>query len=202
MIAAFKNLLRQLHPRGNAMPPLGSDYDKLLGALAIEFARINGRIDDLVREVTLQGTVELLDLWEIALGLPDPCAIAPLTDDERLASIKSKLAATGGQSVAYLTAIAARYGITMTVVESEPFEVGFHRMGDPIGGDEWRFIWYANSSTAPADEIKALYQCVIQALMPGHTFVVFVYEGVEFAGLLDELGNYILSETGEILLAE
>lgn len=184
------------------MPPIDSDYDKLLGALAIEFARINGRIDDLVREVTLQGTVELLDLWEVALALPDPCAIAPLTDDERLASIKSKLAATGGQSIAYLKAIALRYGVTMTVVESEPFEVGVHGMGDPIGGDEWRFIWYAHANVTPTDEIKALYQCVIESLMPGHTFVVFVYEGVEFAGLLDELDGYILSETGEILLAE
>lgn len=200
--AAFHEALRQHHPRGAAIPNVGTDYDKLLGALAIEFARINGRYDDLIKEVTLQGTVELLDLWEIALGLPGNCAIAPLTDDERLAAIKAKLAATGGQSIPYLKQLAAKYGITLEVQESVPFEVGVHGMGDPIGGDMWRYIWYAVSSSTPPDSVKALYQCVIQSVMPAHTFVVFIYEGIQFNGLLDEEDAYLLDEDGAILLGE
>lgn len=200
--AAFHEALRQHHPRGAAIPNVGTDYDKLLGALAIEFARINGRYDDLIREVTLQDTVELLDLWEIALGLPGNCAIAPLTDDERLSAIKAKLAATGGQSIPYLKGLAAKYGITLEVQESVPFEIGAHGMGDPIGGDMWRYIWYAVSSSTPPDSVKALYQCVIQSVMPAHTFVVFVYEGIQFNGLLDEEDAYLLDEDGAILLGE
>lgn len=165
---AYRDQLVALQPKGRALPrETDKNWLRLLAGIGVEFSRVHGRINDLRGEITLTDTVELLSDWEAALALPNKCAPAPTSHTQRLERILAKLAEQGGQSVAYFTAVAARYGIAITIDEdSEPFEVGVHGMGDPVGGDEWRYVWYAHVDPAPPVSVRQLLQCVFKSIVP------------------------------------
>lgn len=174
---AYRDQLAQLQPAGKALPrDPNSTWMKLFAGLGVEFSRVHGRIEDLKREITLDGATELLPEWEEATGLPNKCAPAPADNAERLARIKAKLAEQGGQTPEYFIGIAARYGISITHDESAtPFEIGVHGMGDPVGGYEWRYVWYIDVDPAPTEEFRTLLECVLGDLLPAHLVVKFRY---------------------------
>ena len=164
---AYRQQLIQLQPRGKALPIEDTVWQQLLGGMAIEFSRVHGRMDSLAGEILLQSTSELLDEWEQSVGLPGSCAPAAASDAERLERIIARLAEIGGQDPEYFIGIAARYGIEITIDEDAiPFEVGVHGMGDPVGGDEWRYVWYAHVDPAPSVAVRELLQCVFKSIAP------------------------------------
>jgi len=165
----YQQQLIQLQPRGRALPAeLDSTWGRLLKGIGVEFSRIHGRMDTLVAEVLLKETSELLDDWETSVGLPGKCAPAAVSDAARLERIIGKLAEIGGSTPEYFIGIAARYGITIVLDEDEsPFEMGVHGMGDPVGGDEWRYVWYAHVDPAPPLAVRQLIECVFQSIAPG-----------------------------------
>ena len=104
----------------------------LLTAFATEFARIEQRAADLLRESDPRFALELLDAWESALGLPDPCT-GPLTETTaRRGAILARLTRLGGAAPAFLEQLAATIGYTVRVVEFRPFEVGRSGAGEPL----------------------------------------------------------------------
>jgi len=178
--------LQQLQPPGMALP---SDPDSawvaLLDGIAAEFARIDGRTKQLETEITLSdGAVELLAEWERVLGLPDDCMAIPADPADRLAVIRSRIAATGGQSPEYLIGLVAKLGIRAAIDPKSPFEVGVNQMGDPVGGSEWRHVWTLRTINYPDAALQTAIKCIINRHKPAHTVALFEFnsETIEITG--------------------
>lgn len=196
MVLTETDYLRQLQallPSGPAWP---KDDDatltRVLGALAAELARVDGRAQRLVEEADPRTTSELLADWERIAGLPDPCVVAAgqaQSVAQRRAALIARLTMLGSQSKAYFIALAASLGYTITITEFHPFRAGQSRSGDPVATN-WQFAWQVNAplntvvpfrsgNAVAGDPINAwgnkALECVLTRFKPAHTAVLFSY---------------------------
>lgn len=196
MVLTETDYLRQMQallPPGPAWP---KDDDalltRMLGALAAELARVDGRVQKLVDEDDPRLAAELLLDWERVAGLPDTCvALSGQTQSiaQRRAALVARLTMLGGQSKAYFIALAASLGYTVTITEFRPFRAGQSRSGDPVATN-WQFAWQVNAplntvtpfragNAVAGDPINSwgnkLLECVLSRFKPAHTTVVFAY---------------------------
>ena len=214
----YARLLIALQPPGDALPTEpSSNWVKLLQGLSLEMERLDERLAVLGEELSLSDYLfrsrvkyngekrydgeisyggydannrpELLELWEQALGLPDPCAPAPKAPELRFKRIKAKLFSHGGHSKSFYdqldkeagknfyTDLLDKLGYASTQEDLHPFEMGKKGMGDGVGGNEWRSVWHITiDKELPADELK-LAMCVINQVMPAHAVVMWSMAG-------------------------
>jgi uncharacterized protein YmfQ (DUF2313 family) len=145
-------------PQGIAWPRWStSTLMKTVNGLAGIYAWCDGRAADLLeRESDPRQTVEMLDWWERAWGLPDPCYAEPQTIGDRQRALVLRMTWLGGQSRQYFINVAAFIGYTVSISEYRPFMVGIDRCGDnrvhnadgslgewpcQIGHPQMRFAW-------------------------------------------------------------
>ena len=62
-----------------------------------------------------------LEDWETELGLPDTCFSGTGGTDQRIAAVRARFAAVGGQSPAYFICLAASLGYDITIDEPTQF---------------------------------------------------------------------------------
>lgn len=169
--------LSKLLPFGAAWSrAIGSTMQALLLAAGDELARLYGRAEDLLREAHSETIDETLEEWEHELGLPAPCVTAAQTIDERRAAVAAKRLAVGGQSRQYFIDVAGGLGLEITIEEHQPFYVGIHGCGDPVGEIEWKFTWTVHAPAADTTAERQQLECTLDSLRPAHTRVFFVYE--------------------------
>ena len=186
---AYARMLKALLPRG---PLWRLEADSLISrvllAIADELARIDARADDLIREIHAPTTLELLPDFERVYGLPDPCLGEKPSTPQRIASLIAKITSTGGQTAGYYIGIAAALGFTITVTEFQEFDVE-DDVEAPVYGPDWNFAWQVNAPLNTvieltvedtADDPLATFgndqlECVLQALQPAHTTLIFAY---------------------------
>lgn len=151
-IAAYEfgedEYLRQLL---SLMPPgaawtrgVNSVFYKLLSGLAPEFARAQARAKALLDEFNPATAVEMLDEYEEINGLPDPCAPAPTSVEDRQAALAARLLDHAGHNPADYVALAEALGHTGTTVHRRPyppFRAGIGRAGGRIYGNEWAHVY-------------------------------------------------------------
>jgi len=114
LVARYRDVAVRLLPPGDGLSKRPeSNVARLLEAASVEQARLHERVDGLRSESLPSRSVETLDEWEAALGLPD-CAENPTTNGERQVAVVSKLIASGDQSEATFQAIVATIGYTVT----------------------------------------------------------------------------------------
>ncbi len=195
MVLTETDYLRQLQallPPGPAWP---KDDDatltRLLGALAAELARVDGRAQQLVEEADPRTVAELFADWERVAGLPDACAQAFGGDQtmvQRRAALVGRLTTLGGQSPAYFIGLAATLGYAITITEFRA-----HCVNDDVEqllyDSAWNFAWQVNAALNTVTAItvdstvedplaawgNALLECVIKRLKPAQTTVIFSY---------------------------
>ena len=185
----FLVALQALMPRGRVWP---RDSDavqtKTLSGCAPSYARLTDRANNLITDSFPASTYELLPEWEASLGLPDPCAGEAPTVQLRRAQVVSRLTATGGQSIAYFTAVAAALGYSITITQFSPSRLG-RPFGQPFGGEAWAFAWQVNAPTFTVNRLQFggsfgspfatwgnnVLQCELQTYAPAHTAVLFSY---------------------------
>lgn len=132
--------------------------------------------------------LELLPEWEAVFGLPDPCLGQFPTTAARQAEVAERLAATGGQSIAYFTQLAALLGATIRVTEYAPFRFGIDSFGEPLRNQSWAyawlvtvagttlqwFTWGVSSWSQPFWSVPGgAVVCELQRLAPAHTILFF-----------------------------
>lgn len=133
--------LQALLPRGAAWPrDAGSTQTKLLAGFVPSFYRSNLAANRLLVDVFPATAIDLLPEWESALGLPDLIGAPPSTLSGRQAAVVDAFADTGGQSIPYFIALAARLGVTVTIATYRPHTVQDSVVA-PIFSDEWAFTW-------------------------------------------------------------
>ena len=194
-VEAYAAQLAALLPRGRAWDiESGSKRSKFLLGIATELARISTRAADLLKEWDPRTTVEMIADWERILGLPDTCfATIPATLADRQKAAAGKMAARGGQDLAFLIALAAGYGYPATITEYSPFRCG-DRCGGRVYGETWQHVFTMTldlPGAAPGtgepfrcgdrcgerltDFEELAIQCVIRRAAPAHTFVLFTF---------------------------
>jgi uncharacterized protein YmfQ (DUF2313 family) len=185
--------LLALLPPGPAWPrEPDSVLGKLLRAWADEFARVEARVEQLLSEYDPRTAVDLLDEWEAALGLPDPCTQANTNTSARQLNIWRKLAFVGGQTPAFFVALAASLGFEIEIHEFDPDVDDYDpTLASAVAAGRWRYVWRVHVLNAgdftvfragdPVDgrlvEGDAAFdlECIFAAARPAHTHVIFSY---------------------------
>ncbi|MBR8435194.1 DUF2313 domain-containing protein [Burkholderia cenocepacia] len=199
--ADFLRALQSLLPRGRVWPrDSDAQQTKVLSGFTPTFATFAARAANLLVDAFPASTYELLPEWEATLGLPDPCAGEAPTTEQRVAQVVERLVATGGQSIAYFTAVAKAIGYTITVKQFVPSQFGM-TFGSPFGGDEWAFAWMISAPNFSVNELtfggsfgtpftawgNNVLQCELARYAPAHTILMFAYPGsLDYAFTLDE----------------
>ena len=184
LIDRYRDRLLGLLPPGDAFSrsPDSVLYD-VCDRVAIEFARVDERVSELLVESIPSRCTELLDDWEAALGLPDDC-YSPTSTEERRAAIVSRLVGTGGNSLADYTALAAALGYSAPTFTTYPaFLSGRGRSGDRITNGPWRST--AMVSIAPG-AFDALLECAFLHQKLAHETLLF-----DFSRYLTVGGAYV-----------
>jgi len=164
-----------LYPPGKAWhAPEGSEIFNLANTEAIEIARFCARVADLEVEKLPTKTTELLDEWESALGLPDPCVTQAQTVDERRTAVVAKLNAVGGQSIPYFESLieasgSSNYRIRKNVINNaQPAELWGGFAGNLVNNTPWQYAlnhYYLDivAGTVDAEAITCLFDSVVYA---------------------------------------
>lgn len=186
-IIKYKNMLLALLPNGMAWNKFkGSGLAILCEGMAVEFARISDRADDLVKESDPRSTLELITDWERVLALPDNCNPNPESVNERRASILAVLRTRGGQSREYFISVIDALGFQLEIEEHPPFTAGSSAGDSLTNSAEWAYTWTARSQvvkfhfTAGSGAGEALtvirneyVECLLNKLKPAHTRLIF-----------------------------
>jgi uncharacterized protein YmfQ (DUF2313 family) len=177
----------------------------MLAAMAEEFARIDGRAEDLTAETDPRSAFELLAEWEEWAGLPEVCIGSLATLQQRRAALLQKLTGAGGQSRAYFVAVAESLGYEVTIDEFRPFTCET-ACDQPVNDETWRFTWRVNAPPATITEFTCespcaeplqtwgndLLECAIRSAAPAHTNVLFGYGYVVYG-----LGDIASTDLGD-----
>jgi uncharacterized protein YmfQ (DUF2313 family) len=187
--ADYLRALQTLLPRGRVWPrDPDAQQTKVLSGFTPCFSVLTGRANNLLIDAFPGSTYELLPEWEETLGLPDPCAGEAPSTELRVAQVVSRLTATGGQSIAYFTAVALALGYAITITQFVPSRFG-KAFGTLFGGTAWAFAWQVNAPTFTIDTLQfggsfgtsfaswgnTVLQCELQRYAPAHTLVLFSY---------------------------
>jgi uncharacterized protein YmfQ (DUF2313 family) len=131
----YTDVLLQLLPTGSAWH---RDDDSaialLMRGLAEEFARIDTRGNQLIKESLPSGVSELLEQWEADYGLNSSTEF-----DQRLTDLKAAYSVYGSQSRAFYLSIATAYGVTATIKEYQEAVFG-EDFGGYFWGTDWMFV--------------------------------------------------------------
>ncbi|WP_168793608.1 YmfQ family protein [Paraburkholderia aromaticivorans] len=187
--ADYLRALQTHLPRGRVWPrDPDAQQTAILSGFTPVFAQLNARANNLLVDAFPSTTYELLPEWEATLGLPDPCAGEAPTTQQRVAQVVARLTATGGQSIAYYTAVAAALGYAITITQFVPSRFG-KNFGTLFGGTAWAFAWQVNAPTFTISTLQFggafgtpfaswgnnVLQCELQRFAPAHTTVLFSY---------------------------
>jgi len=139
-----KSLFISLFPKGKAWKfKENSNFSKLLSAFAVEYARLDSRVDDLIEEVDPRTTNELISAWESLTGFPDTCISSTgETLSERRDSVVRRLTQTGSLSKEFFISMAKDLGYEIVIKESHPFRMGINsNMGTPLRDPGFQYVW-------------------------------------------------------------
>ncbi len=146
------------------------------------------RFCHLVEEADPRTSDEILSRWERWLGLPDACFPPVSGLEARRQRVVTVENATGGNSRAYFTALAALLGFDIDIEEPFPFGAGCHRAGMRRGCC-CAWVVHVRCAELPAgttvEAQAALLECLFNRLKPAHTSVFFRYDSRWCRGPVD-----------------
>ena len=189
LIRQFSNSIKKFFPRGKAWNFTG-DLGLLIDALAVEFCRVQDRLNQMLVETDPRKTSELLVDWETSLGLPDECSALGTTVEERRNQVVQKLTNTGGSSFEYFEGIALNLGFDVTVSDFCRFQAGQSVAGDALTNADWDY-WFQVATPAEVSTVfrcgvgragdrlvelgNRTLECTFEKEKPAHTEVLFVF---------------------------
>lgn len=189
--ADYAAVYRRLQPRGLAWPmSSGSVWGRLYAAFSRLTVQVHATLVLLTRELDPRSASQLLNEWEVFVGLPDECTVAQSTESERRLAVHTRITATGGASAAYFIGIAEFLGYTGTTITEFPVSrFGRARFQARFYGRTWRHAWQMNvaaSEPVPArfmdrfgvrfkQSAASILECRVGKLKPSHTKLLFHY---------------------------
>jgi uncharacterized protein YmfQ (DUF2313 family) len=185
----YQAQLQQLLPPGRAWTrgPLAA-LTGLLGGFGPAYAAVDQRCSDLMDEADPRTTTEMLPDWERIAGLPDPCAGADQTLEQRRQLLLAKLTQVGGQSAAYLGQQAMGVGYPVTISAYAVCDCESDCEASVLE-ETWAFAFQVAAAATTVDVAtcesgcddrletygNAVLECVIDRIKPAHTLAIFTY---------------------------
>lgn len=189
--ADYRDQLIALLPPGAAWSAEpGSTRWRFLDALAAEFARVDGRMGDLLEESDPRTAVELLGEWATLTGEPDPCEGPSPTAAAMRARAIRVLTGRGGQSIPYLVSLASSLGYAISIREHRCSRAGEAQAGDEAAPPNVPFHFHVDAPPeitveAIAGEARAgeplwwrgaaRLECALRRAKPAHARIHFTY---------------------------
>lgn len=186
--------LVSLLPRGRAWArSRSSDLVRLFVGLGAAIARLEARVAELAAEINPLTATRLLADFERCLG-PDPCGLdsAGGSLGRRRLHAWRRWVWRGGQSIPFFVALAAIYGVTVTITTARTTQVGVIQAGDELVESPEQFVWtvglpFVGETDAIVgdlvcgdylgDILLSPIECLFRRYAPAHTVVVFNYTG-------------------------
>jgi len=206
MSQKHKNVLKQLFP---AELRENHDLDMILEGDHLD--QVQAGAETLLSNVFPDTTFELLPDWERLLGLSQG---EDASTTARVAACVAKFKETGGLSITYFKQLAAAMGLTIEIVEPQPFMAGIGAAGDTIYEPDSIWCWrvdvmdvvpvavlYFRAGESPAgDPLMSFFRPeivdVFENLKPAHTFVYFKFAYYEdFTTYIEQDANYHIAAT-------
>lgn len=144
-------------------------FRRLCLGLAEEFARIDARAKDCLRETFPRTTFELLPEWE---QLTAQTPQSGDTTSDRQSRVASHIAVAPRQDVPYYLSLFNAYGLTPTVVSFRPFLAGTSTAGESCADQSWKFVCEFRLSVA--GPLPKLEQTILK-MKPAHVAFRFRY---------------------------
>ncbi len=172
----YASAARALMPRGRVWPDgTGSVQANVLHALGVGIERIDAAASILLDgSLPGSGQSSFLPEWEATLGLPDPCAGANPTFDQRRAQVRTRFIGVGGQSRQRYIDFAAGIGFEISITNYAPFKAGRSTVGNPVASDAWSFVWgvqiVANTGGLSPDVLL----CELDTIKPAETTIILL----------------------------
>lgn len=169
----YRDQFLSLLPPGKAVSRLpSSGVGRMMHGLAVESARVETRVKELISESIPSTVDELLTEWETDFDLqPDG------TTSQRIAALTAKVIEVGQQNPGYFEDIISKYGFDSDIYQFTPAWSGVMTAGDACGNQYMLFYWLVDIlDSTTADAMKAMMKEIIR-LKPGHTQVFFDYPG-------------------------
>ena len=169
-----------------------SNTVRSLRPLADFASHFEGAAEAQLDEATPFTALQLLGAYERVLG-PDECLGDPatLTFDQRRMSVSARWTLPPDVSIPGIIALAAAYGVTITIAEQPRHCCGVLKCGMTLRGHPQQFTWVVGLPVArvipfrcgaskcgdPLGKIERNTQieCVIRRIAPDHTAPVFRY---------------------------
>lgn len=169
--AQYGQAARNLLPRGRAWPrDEGGEQAAFWDAIGEIYAQQDSDSVQMLADFFPATATQGLPEWNAALGIPDPCLGAPATQAINQQWIVVKLIASGGQSIAYFTQLAAAIGYQISITE---FNATNQTTGEPAGfivnPDDWAHTWRVNVLNAGSATSFPQLECIFNSIKPAHT---------------------------------
>lgn len=163
-------LIQLLPPGGVWDASPGAVLYATLQAVADELERVRLRGLDLIEESDPRTATETIDAWERMVGLPDAqVPELPATLEARRVAVTAKLVATGGQSLAYWTALVEAAGYTLVRIELASMTRVGARVGARAYGDAWAYsMALVAADPVPGALTQAQLLAVVRANVHAH----------------------------------
>jgi uncharacterized protein YmfQ (DUF2313 family) len=190
--AVLADLLSLLPPGRAWLRSTAANLVKTLRPLAAALARLEAVVATLRTEINPATADDMLTDFERVLG-PDPCGLDNASGSIGVRRLQAwrRWTRKGGASVAYFVALAAAYGVTITVETCWPLVCG-DDLGDSdeIVNTPEQYVWVVGvplvwatdaqcGETVCGDPLGDLglspVECLIRRYKPAHTNVVFSY---------------------------
>ena len=170
-VEIYKSILKKLLPRGKAWQGMNNDFTNLTDGVAPEFKRFNDRAENLITEIDVYQTEELLENFENELGITPQ---EGSTIDERRNNVIMKINTTGGQSNDYIISVINKLGFDVSITEFKQFQAGSNA-GELLTNSDWRFTFRITMDDVNIG-VKTFLVDLINKIKPAHTIAMFEYK--------------------------
>ncbi len=184
-LAQYTSALKALLPHGRVwLREYAGIQHNLIEGLARSFQQVDEDASQLLIEAFPGTTTQLLDEWNITVGIPDFCFGAPESIEQNRQYIVAKLIADGGQSINYYKAIAESLGLNIAIREFSPTHYDADIPSEFItNSEDWFHIWKVvinvnspslleflgdEEAIRNSNSFKAL-TCLLNRYKPAHT---------------------------------
>ncbi len=167
-VAEYLEALQALLPEGPAWTREPANLTELLHALAVEPARVDQRVRDLLEESDSRTATELLDEYFREAQLPGPCD-APVTLKEKREYLHAHRLGFGDPNQQFWIDLLEALTLTGVVLTNRhlPFTAG-SVVGSPLSNDEWQFTFALVHDSGGA-ALNARAACKVAQIAPLHT---------------------------------
>jgi uncharacterized protein YmfQ (DUF2313 family) len=190
-VSAWLNaLLAMLPPSIVITREPDSVLSRFLEAVAAAFARFQNVVVDVVAQFDPRRATHALEDWERLFGTSGNASTVTLLD--RQAAAFEKYNDTGGQSIAYFIALAARFGEVITITEFAQIDCDMN-CNSALNSDADAFVWRVNIPHAAQNAVTltcngncdaalqsykpSLIEGLFNTRKPAQTHVIFAYQG-------------------------